>query len=145
MGPCGKAAAGHEESNHTSGCSYFAILISESGWARSAGFSWINLKITGKCRRPGDYHGQSNRSQGLTGRWPLECGSLTPLGFGPQSLVCVSHLYIVHVVMEMLIVLSSDRCHSVKPGWFTLLHRVVVLDASRSSTRLRSWLKCHLR
>jgi hypothetical protein len=22
--------------------------------------------------------------------------------------------------MEMLIVLSSDRCHSVKPGWFTL-------------------------
>ena len=45
MGPCGKAAAGHEESNHTSGCSYFAILISESGWARSAGFSWINLKL----------------------------------------------------------------------------------------------------
>jgi hypothetical protein len=43
MGPCGKAAAGHEESNHTSGCSYFALLISESGWARSAGFSWINL------------------------------------------------------------------------------------------------------
>jgi hypothetical protein len=42
-----------------------------------------------------------------------------PLGFGPQSLVCVSHLYIVHVVMEMLIVLSSDRCHSVKLGWFT--------------------------
>jgi hypothetical protein len=31
MGPCGKAAAGHEESNHTSGCSYFAILLSECG------------------------------------------------------------------------------------------------------------------
>ena len=43
MGPCGKAAAGHEESNHTSGCSYFAILFSERGWERSAGFSWINL------------------------------------------------------------------------------------------------------
>ena len=45
MGPCGKAAAGHEESNHTSGCSYFALLISESGRERSAGFSWINLKV----------------------------------------------------------------------------------------------------
>ena len=40
MGPCGKAAPGHEDSNHTSGCSYFAIslLLSESGWERSAGF-----------------------------------------------------------------------------------------------------------
>ena len=46
MGPCGKTAAGHEESNHTSGCcSCFAIRLSESGRKWSAGFSWINLTI----------------------------------------------------------------------------------------------------
>ena len=53
MGPCGKAAAGHEESNHTSGCSYFALLISESGRERSAGFSWINLNLSKNLRIPG--------------------------------------------------------------------------------------------
>ena len=50
MGPCGKAAAGHEESNHTSGCSYFAIHLSESGLIWSAGFSWINLTLFAHIR-----------------------------------------------------------------------------------------------
>ena len=65
MGPCGKAAAGHEESNHTSGCSYFALLISESGWARSAGFSWINLRSSG-CTGASHTRGQdANDTQSI--------------------------------------------------------------------------------
>jgi hypothetical protein len=43
MGPCGKAAAGHEESNHSSDCSYFTTHLSESGLIWSAGFCWINI------------------------------------------------------------------------------------------------------
>ena len=46
MGPCGKAAAGHEESNHTSGCSYFALLISESGRERNRVLADFNLTHT---------------------------------------------------------------------------------------------------
>ena len=50
MGPCGKAAAGHEESNHTSGCSYSAILLSESGRKRNKALAHFNLSL--RPRRP---------------------------------------------------------------------------------------------
>ena len=48
MGPCGKAAPGHddnEDSNHTSGCSYFATLLSESGRKRNKVLADFNLVL----------------------------------------------------------------------------------------------------
>ena len=52
----------------------------------------------------------------------------------------MSHLYIVHVVMGMLIVLPSDRCHSVKPGRFTVevLAFEEAVDRSHLSDRVKS-------